>query len=340
MKLVTWLGLLALAALPAAGRERKAPPPELVEARMIWSRAPHNAFTDLIRFKARWYCVFREAQTHVSPDGALRILTSVDGEVWQPAGLLTVADADLRDPKLSITPDHRLMLTAAGVFHKGGGVLHQTLAWFSHEGRDWTAPVSIGDSNVWLWRATWHLDHAYGLGYSTNGERFVRLYTSQTGASFSTLVDKLFDRGDPNESALLFLPDNTALCLLRRDGDTPSAQLGMAKPPYRAWQWKDLGMQIGGPNLIRLPDHRIVAAGRLDGGNERTSLCWLDPESGALTEFLRLPSGGDTSYPGLVFHDGLLWVSYYSSHEGRTGIYLAKVRFPKPPKEEKPRLSL
>ena len=32
---------------------------------------------------------------------------------------------------------------------------------------------------------------------------------------------------------------------------------------------------------------------------------------------------------GLVWHAGLLWVSYYSSHEGKTSIYLAKVRLPK-----------
>ena len=48
--------------------------------------------------------------------------------------------------------------------------------------------------------------------------------------------------------------------------------------------------------------------------------------NGKLTEALKLPSGGDTSYAGLVWHDGLLWISYYSSHEGKTNIYLAKVR--------------
>ena len=40
---------------------------------------------------------------------------------------------------------------------------------------------------------------------------------------------------------------------------------------------------------------------------------------------LNLPSRGDTSYPGRVWHDDLLWLSYYSSHEGKTSIYLAKV---------------
>ncbi|MBI3468200.1 MAG: hypothetical protein HY000_34785, partial [Planctomycetes bacterium] len=72
---------------------------------------------------------------------------------------------------------------------------------------------------------------------------------------------------------------------------------------------------------------RLVAAVRLYDGKVRTSLCWVDPEAGKLDECLTLPWGGDTSYAGLVWHDDLLWVSYYSSHEGRTSIYLAKVRF-------------
>ena len=47
---------------------------------------------------------------------------------------------------------------------------------------------------------------------------------------------------------------------------------------------------------------------------------------GQLKALLNFRSGGDTSYPGLVWYEGLLWVSYYSSHEGKTSIYLAKVR--------------
>jgi len=43
---------------------------------------------------------------------------------------------------------------------------------------------------------------------------------------------------------------------------------------------------------------------------------------------LKLPSGGDCSYPGLAWQAGLLRVSYYSSHEGKTSIYLATVALP------------
>ena len=42
-----------------------------------------------------------------------------------------------------------------------------------------------------------------------------------------------------------------------------------------------------------------------------------------LTPLVTLPSGGDTSYSAFVWHEGLLWTSYYSSHEGKTAIYLA-----------------
>jgi hypothetical protein len=134
------------------------------------------------------------------------------------------------------------------------------------------------------------------------------------------------DQGQPNETSLVFAADGTSYCLLRRGGQPNTAQLGIAYPPYTNWTWKDLGIRIGGPHMIRLPDGRIVAAVRRHEGGTRTSLHWLDPVNASLIEFLRLPSGGDTSYAGLVWHQGLLWVGYYASHEGKANIYLARVK--------------
>ena len=322
--------LLSSVTILAVGAEPPNTNAQLMEVRKIWDLAPHNAFTDLIRFKGAWFCVFREGQAHVSPDGALRVITSKDGETWTSAALITSTNADLRDAKITLTPDGRLMLSGAGALHQPAKFKHQSLAWFSRDGREWSAPVKIGDPNQWLWRVTWNRKTAYGIGYDTGAEQFVRLYRSQDGRRFDTLVPNLFDEGHPNETSLVFLPDDTCACLLRRDGNPASAKLGMAKPPYTKWEWKDLGIKIGGPHIIRLPDGRIVAAARLYDGGVRTSLMWLDAETRKLTEFLKLPSGGDTSYPGLVWHDGLLWVSYYSSHEGKTSIYLAKVKLPQP----------
>ncbi len=299
---------------------------ELAEVRKIWERAPHNAFTDLARFKGKWFCVFREGAAHVSPDGALRVITSKDGKDWVSTALLKYPDADLRDAKITVTPDDRLMLSGAAALHQPAQFKHQSLAWFSKDGRDWSEPAKIGDPNLWLWRVTWRKNTAYSIGYDTVAEKFIRLYTSKDGRRFDTLVPDLFDEGEPNETSIIFQPDDTALCLLRCDGTPGSGKCGLARPPYTTWQWKDVGAKIGGPHMIRLPDGRIVAAVRLYDGGARTSLSWLDPDAGKLIEFLKLPSGGDSSYAGLVWHEGLLWVSYYSSHQGKTSIYLAKVR--------------
>ena len=303
-------------------------PAELVEVRKIWDAAPHNAFTDLVRFRDQWFCVFREGKAHVSSDGALRVIKSTDGKTWTSAALLASTNADLRDAKITVTPNGLLMLSGAGALHPPTKFKHQSLAWCSEDGTDWGVPVKIGEPNMWLWRVIWHKKRAYSIGYDTTAEKFIRLYTSTTCQDFEILVPRLFDEGSPNETSLVFQPDDTCLCLLRRDGNPSSGQLGIAKPPYTNWIWKDLGVKIGGPHMLRLSDGRIVAAVRLYDGAVRTSLMWLDPMAGKLTEFLKLPSGGDTSYAGLVCYEQLLWVSYYSSHEGKTSIYLAKVRLP------------
>ncbi len=124
------------------------------------------------------------------------------------------------------------------------------------------------------------------------------------------------------------MKDGTALCLLRHETGNKLAQLGTAKAPYTDWTFRDSNARIGGPEMIQFPDGRILAATRLYDKRARTSLSWLDPKTAKLTEVLELPSGGDTSYAGMVLHEGVLWVSYYSSHAERTSIYLAKVKIP------------
>lgn len=314
-----------LAPLAGAAEAGAAPKAELVSCVKIWDGAPHNAFTNLIRYKDEWFCVFREGAGHVSPDGALRVIVSGDGEQWAPAARLTSETADLRDAQITVTPDNRLMLSGAAAWHTPSPATHQTLAYFSENGRDWTAPVEIGLPNDWLWRVTWNGDTAWGIGYACGrGERNIRLYKSADGRKFDVVVDSLMTEGFPNESSILFLEDGKAVCLLRRD--EANGMVGKAAAPYTDWTWKDLGVRIGGPHFIRVPGAGFVAAVRLYEP-ARTALCLLDPDTGAFSELLTLPSGGDTSYPGLVWHDGLLWVSYYSSHEGKTAIYLARVRF-------------
>lgn len=331
--------------LPGNWQQERDESMKLLDVQKIWDEAPHNAFTDLLRFQGRWLCVFREGEGHVSADGALRVLSSVDGKAWEAGdpirftagGFNAMAPLvpangpymDLRDPKLCVAPDGRLMLISPLVYNDGHDL--QSLAWFSKDGRNWGEAALIGEHQYWLWRVTWHKGVAYGVG-RVRDKRIPRLYRSSDGIHFEVLVkdDDFFPHNPgPSESTLRFLADDTAVCLVRLNNmpgaTTDHAHLGMARPPYTRWEWQDLAARIGGPNMIQLPDGRFVAAVRLYDKERRTALCWLDPWAGKLTEALALPSGGDSSYAGLVLHDGLLWVSYYSSHEGKASIYLAKV---------------
>ena len=297
-----------------------------LEVEKIWDQGNHNAFTDLTRFKDRWYCVFREGKGHVSPDGALRVLQSDDAKTWRSAALITSDSGDLRDAKITVTPQGKLMLAGASALHPPSDIRHQSLVWFSDDGENWSEPIEIGEPNFWIWRITWHKNVAYGIGYATAGPKIARLYKSQDGKKFEVLVENLFDEGYPNESSIVFLEDDTAVCLLRRDPG--EAMLGKASPPYTDWTWQGLGKRVGGPHLLQLPDGRLLAAGRDYIGGATTRLWWLDAKKPELTEIERFPSGGDTSYPGLVWHQDRLWVSYYSSHEGKTNIYFAEVQLP------------
>ena len=83
---------------------------------------------------------------------------------------------------------------------------------------------------------------------------------------------------------------------------------------------------MGGPNFVVLPDGSMWAGSRHYGAETKTGLFRMTRSGIELA--LALPSGGDTSYPGMVWYDRLLWMSYYSSHEGKPSIYLARLRLP------------
>jgi hypothetical protein len=296
-----------------------------MEVRRIWDKAPHNGFTDLVFHLDRWWCILREATSHPATDGSLRVITSVDGDAWESATRLKIGVEDLRHPKLVVTPNGEFMASAACELLHAKTHSLESYVWFSNDGRKWSDAIRVCDPNYLLWRVTWHEDLCYGIAYDRGEAKNIRLYQSLDGRHFDALVENLYDVGYPNQNSIVFLPDNTALCLVRRDSEPVNGLLGISRPPYREWEWKDIGVQIGGPDMLALPDGRLVACVRLYQPRQRTGLGLVDRQSGRFTEFLELPSDGDNGYAGMVWRDNLLWVSYYSSHEEKTAIYLAKV---------------
>ncbi len=310
--------------------------PQIVSVSRIWDKPGHNAFTDLIRFQDRWYCVFRESEAHVGGDGKIRVLKSSDGDHWESAILLRETDVDLRDPKLSITADGRLMVCMGGSVYRGGKKLieRQPRVAFTTDGHGWTLPERVLAKGDWLWRVTWNNGLAYGVSYRAGPKNAppdeewpLTLYSSDDGRHYKkiTLLDV---PGRPGETTLRFLDDGQMVALVRREAGDQSGWIGTSRKPYTQWEWHPTGERLGGPNFIVLPDGSMWADSRshLVTGAPKTVLARLTTTS--YQPQLTLESGGDTSYPGMVWHDGLLWISYYSSHEGHSCIYLAKIRLP------------
>ncbi|MDX1678000.1 exo-alpha-sialidase [Arsukibacterium sp.] len=303
----------------------------MLTTRCIWQQAEHNAFTDLIWFGQALWCVFREGSAHVSPDGAFRLLRSADrGQSWHSVALISARDADLRDAKLNTDANGNLLLLGAGALHHPEQHSHQSYLWQSGDGYSWSAAQPVGEPDIWLWRMVWQQQrrlspHCYAVGYRVGPDKLVRLYHGCSPLRLTPLADML-SGSYANESGLLFEPDGTALCLLRRDPD--HGLFGQSKAPYTDWQWQDVGCRIGGPQWLQLPDGKLLACVRLYDEKVRTSLCWIDRQSGKLTEWQTLPSGGDCSYAGMVLRDDTLYISYYSSHEGKTGIYFSELNLP------------
>lgn len=313
-------------------QHRQWPGLQLIAVERVWDRGEHNAFTDICAFAGAYWLVFREAGNHVSDDGVVIVLSSSDLHSWTLVAQLAMEQVDLRDPKIVVTPDDRLMICCAGVMCAEQGRPHQSLVFFSHNGHDWSDANAVGRKRDWIWRTRFIDGEGYAVAYHTSDEA-VALYKMQ-GDEFQLWLDPLLSKashglGYPNEHDLFALQPGVMGCLLRRDADTATAQLGVSRHPYREWQWRDLGVRIGGP---------VVQAIRVTGGDKallcslrlydpvRTALCWLNTDTAKLSEALVLPSAGDTSYPGLLQLGDRIYCSYYSSHEQKTSIYLAEIK--------------
>lgn len=314
------------------------PQPEVYK---IWDHAEHNAFTDLVRFKGHFYCIFREGSSHVpgskDENGKIRILKSRNGKKWKSVASLKSEMYDLRDPKISVTPDKGLMVLMGGSDYVGR-TLRSRLCQvsFSRNGKDYSdlTPVKIDEkiktNSDWLWKVTWKGNTAYGIVYQpdTGKEWGTALVASADGINYK-LVSQLHIDGKPNESTIRFSGD-TLYTILRREAGV-NGVMGISSPPYADFEWIDLGLRLGGPEFQFDRDGKIMCGTRTyPGPGERSGYkteIIIFNKSGKELQRIPLPSGGDTSYPGMVLKGKKLWMSYYSSHEGKSSIYITCIKF-------------
>ncbi len=298
-------------------------------ARKIWDAAPHNAFTDLVRWDGKWLCSFREGSGHVpGSDGEARVIASADGERWDSFVLLEEEGIDLRDPKLSVAPDGRLMLLVHGADYRGKDVVRRGgFVAFAEPGggfgglQEIELDPAVATDFDWLWRVTWHGGTGYGVVYRKAGESWsTALFSTEDGLRYQ-LVAPFEIAGRPNEATVRF-DHGDGMHVVVRNEASATAQYGVAAPPYTDFAWRPINTRLGGPDLLQLPDGSWLLGTRRYSKPTRTGFGLLDGHGGFEIRAL-VPSAGDTSYPGMVVEGDSVWVSYYSSHEGKTAIYLA-----------------
>ena len=316
--------------------------------RRAFHNGEHNAFTDLIRWRDRYWLTFRSCPDghQVAASASVIVLSSQDALTWHEEHRFSVPQRDPRDPHFLNFKDKLFVYT--GTWYAGSGVLpreqyeinkHLGYAAWTNDGKTWEGPRQLeGTYGHYIWRAAAHDGLAYLCGRRKAG--FSEAESGRGGSAImqgALLVSEdglvwryrsLFQETLGNETAFLFEPDGTLLALSREGSD--QSQLARARPPYVDWKRTKLPTYIGGPLLAEWGGHQVVGGRRTTAAGPKTTLYWLKDE--VLIPFAELPSAGDNSYPGLVtLDDGRGLVSWYSSHEkdeqGRplTAIYLAEL---------------
>ena len=339
-----YLSVIVLALLGTSFVAKSETNKDTIQVIKIWDQGEHNAFTDLIRFKNKFYCSFREGDSHVGGDGGkVRILSSADGKEWQSVALLKIDGVDLRDPKLSVTSGKKIMLIMAGATHDAKNVVEELYPMVSFSdgmGKSFSLPEksvldpAIHPSKDWIWRVAWNKGVGYGIDYQLkeNGRDrsllkkdawILYLMKTNDGRSFKK-VSKLDVLDLPNESTVRFDKNDKAYVLIRREAGDKMGVLAESDPPYNDWKYNKLDFRLGGPNFIFLNQQKLIIGTRMYEAVTSTGILVTDLK-GKVLKTIKLPGSGDTSYPGMLIYDGKLWVSYYSSHEGKTSIYIARI---------------
>jgi hypothetical protein len=304
-----------------------------------WDEAPHNGFTDLIRFEGVYYCVFREGNSHDSYDGKIRIIKSLDGTNWTGFSLLSLPEKDLRDPHFFVDINNLLSI---GTNARDRNNARENFVYKLQNEEFIQSNKGNTDHDYWLWSFTKNEDSVYSIGYNTKQPCFSTFFNSAKSKIMlfkNAAADCIsFDRNTdddwipknfecPCEASMVFTSDSTLVAIVRDENTPGRSHIGVSKKPFKTWEWKNFPYFIKGPKLSLLPDGRIFLAAGSMVSNDKTYYAILNPVDFSVETIKAFPSGGDTGYPGVVIEGTTALVSYYSSHEGDSRIYIYRINY-------------
>ncbi len=286
----------------------------------------YASFTTLEYYRGYFYCAFREANSHVDyngvDNGVINIMRSKNGSTWKKYDQISLNGFDLRDPKLSVTPDNRIMLITEAVKYKQRkDVTRKTMVSFANRTkfgplRDITFNPSKAYN--WLWDVEWVGDKA--LGFLYNPSFFA--VSSKDGLTYEVQKEYSF-AGFPTEAAITTLDNDRVVVILRIN--KVNSRIGIGDKSLKNIEWHDAGCRVEGPDIINI-EGKVYVCGRSYDEKVGVSLYELDKNHYRLQKIMDLPAKGDCSYPGMVFVKNRLYVSYYSTEKKKVSVFLSRIK--------------
>ncbi|RJS88747.1 exo-alpha-sialidase [Candidatus Bathyarchaeota archaeon] len=309
---------------------------KILYQRTIIRNGWHNAFTDLCFWHGSYWLTFRRGSAHVSPDGGIVIMRSVDLLRWRQVAFLKTRGDD-RDPKFCPTANRLYVYFGTWLPRPEGWPDERfgplvTHVSFTEDGAEWSRPIPAYKQNYWLWRVRYHDGIFYSPAYGWDDPRekhksFLDLLTSEDGLKWSKKCRIGEKDQQPDEADIWFQPDGELWCIARTTRNPDHSLFYSSKPPYEEWECVDLKVTIHCPVFCQT-NGRLYVAGR-----RRIDSPWIPQtvpagntgifiaEKGKVKPFLALPTYGDAAYPGLISPEpGKLLISYYSQHAYLSGV--------------------
>ncbi len=310
----------------------------------IYDAAPYSSCPDIAYFRDKLFIAFREGASapgeKAGDHGKIRILSSNDSEYWEPVALIEIKGLDLRDPKLAVTSKNKLLILMDGAKVDNGKLIEFKTYYSISDGagKKFSMPepveyVNFDGNFKRLWRLSWHDKTGYGVAYSVDENGMTdqsQAWLVKTGKGIELeMISDLKADGAPNKATIGFAARDEMMMLLRRDSEDKSGLFGKSKPPYTEWSWEKLNFSLFAPDFELIPINKIVIGMRMIDENGAYVALMLGKEDLNFHEIMRLTSGGDTGCPGMVSIGGYIWMTFHSSHQGKTAIYFTKIPYNK-----------
>ena len=282
----------------------------------------HNAFTALVRWKDQYWLAFRKGPSHAYGEADIYVLRSSDGHEWSEAHRVNALPDD-RDPEF-IATDERLFLYDPAL----EGPKLTSFVTYTDDGRKWSAPQPVYEPRFIFWKPIKHGDRFYATAHrkddSDSGakSREVHLITSTDGLKWEKI--SLMRAGNwESETTIYFPEEDRCVAFLRQKYPSGHGFILEAKAPYQEWTQRDAPVHFSGHAVVEMDGVNYLFSRTMGGGKTGTMIYIV--KNGDITPYCELPSGGDCSYPGAVKIGDEMLVSYYSTHEGSTNVYVARV---------------